>query len=83
MLAMAMQESTHLDVRERDVTKDYVNGKLDKAANATLFNLSIVSVESSTCTYCCTGVWGVAGDGEGHTTTLYRGRFCGKGPYLA
>jgi hypothetical protein len=58
MLAMAMQESTHLDVRDRDSTKDYVDGKLDKAANATVFNLSIVSVGSSTCAYCCVGVWG-------------------------
>jgi hypothetical protein len=40
MLAMAMQESTHMDVRERDASKD---GRTDKAANATIFNLSVVS----------------------------------------
>jgi hypothetical protein len=42
MLAMAMQlrESTHMDVRERDASKD---DHTDKAANATIFNLSVVS----------------------------------------
>lgn len=39
MLAMGMQESTHLDVRERDASKD---NRTDKSANATLFNLSVV-----------------------------------------
>lgn len=42
MLAMAMQESTHLDVSERDASKD---ARPDKAANATIFNLSVVSNE--------------------------------------
>lgn len=40
MLAMAMQESTHMDVRERDASKD---DHTDKAAKATIFNLSVVS----------------------------------------
>lgn len=39
LLAMAMQETTHMDVRQRDATKD---GD-PKARNATIFNLSAVS----------------------------------------
>jgi len=44
MLAMAMQESTHLDVRERDASKD---NSSNKAANATLFNLSVDLIEQT------------------------------------
>jgi hypothetical protein len=51
MLAMAMQESTHMDVRERDASKD---DHTDKAAKATIFNLSVVSApdEHRTVTAC-------------------------------
>lgn len=44
MLAMGMQESTHLDVRERDASKD---NRTDKSANATLFNLSVVRAQTA------------------------------------
>jgi hypothetical protein len=44
MLAMAMQESNHMDVRQRDDTKDWDSqGRLSKAANCSIFNLSVVS----------------------------------------
>jgi hypothetical protein len=44
MLAMAMQESTHMDVRERDASKD---DHTDKAAKATIFNLSVDLIEQT------------------------------------
>lgn len=40
MLAMAMQESDHMDVHQRDFTKD---NNTDKSANCSIFNLSVVS----------------------------------------
>lgn len=45
MLAMAMQESNHMDVRQRDDTKDVWDpqGRLSKSANCSVFNLSVVS----------------------------------------
>jgi hypothetical protein len=39
MVAMAMQETTHMEVTQRDIYKDGDG----LAANATLFNLSLVS----------------------------------------
>jgi hypothetical protein len=39
MLAMAMQETNHIDVRQRDAKKD----NDPKSANCSIFNLSVVS----------------------------------------
>jgi hypothetical protein len=48
MLAMAMQESNHMDVRQRDDTKDGdPEADLSKSANCSIFNMSVVS----TCTH--------------------------------
>lgn len=44
MLAIAMQESPHMDVALRDADKDFrADGSRSPAANATLFNLNVVS----------------------------------------
>ncbi len=41
MLAMAMQESNHMDIAQRDAHKD---DETDRSQNCTIFNLSVVSV---------------------------------------
>jgi hypothetical protein len=52
MLAIAMQEANHMDVRQRDDTKDWEPwGALSKSANCSIFNLSVVSAEQN-CSDC-------------------------------
>jgi len=57
MLAMAMQECSHMDIHQRDFTKDK---NPDKSGNCTIFNLSVVSEPVHTIPHrnCGDGVWG-------------------------
>jgi hypothetical protein len=49
MVAMAMQESRHMDVEERDKSKDFCG---NDSANATIFNIS--KVRPTACRRSCT-----------------------------